>query len=527
MAAQTQAAGGADALFTPFKLAGGAGAQLKHRVVYAPLTRCRAIDTVPTPPMVEYYRQRATDGGLMIAEATCIMPSAHGCARALLCACVCTLLALLLGACCRCLPACGLLSRSSPHLQPSPSSPQPPSHPHKPPGLPIKKHQQVPPHARRLHAPAGRRVAPRRRGSPGRRRDVLPAAVARRARVAPGLPARRDRAGVRLGRADRRRLGSVDAQGARGRMGARTRRRAWAVDAWALGRADSACRGSFRGLFSHPPLRNTQTSKRAYIQTHIYITQPLQGGPFKYPAPRPLTKRELQAVVQAYADCARNAIAAGFDGVEVMRVHGGLVHAWGALHGGFGWRCWQAADPLRCARSTCARTPLLFRLCTPMTTRAQRLCPPISSLHPPPSTYPTDPSHPHHHRRIRSTPPTATCSRSSSRRRRTGAPTSTAAAWRTAAGEGPGGGGEERGGRGGRVEGAAGSRLFMSPSSVGSVDCIKQCPPPRPPSAKHKRRPHKQHTTPQPNSLLFEVMDAVTEAVGAARVGVRLSPFNR
>lgn len=44
----------------------------------SPTTRCRAIDTVPTAPMITYYSQRASDGGLMIAEATCIMPSAHG-----------------------------------------------------------------------------------------------------------------------------------------------------------------------------------------------------------------------------------------------------------------------------------------------------------------------------------------------------------------------------------------------------------------------------------------------------------------
>lgn len=66
----------ADALFQPFKVG---ASELKHRVVYAPLTRCRAIGTVPIPEMALYYSQRATDGGLMIAEATCIMPQAHGC----------------------------------------------------------------------------------------------------------------------------------------------------------------------------------------------------------------------------------------------------------------------------------------------------------------------------------------------------------------------------------------------------------------------------------------------------------------
>ena len=48
------------------------------RVVYAPLTRCRALGTVPQPAAVEYYRQRATKGGLMISEATVVAPEGHG-----------------------------------------------------------------------------------------------------------------------------------------------------------------------------------------------------------------------------------------------------------------------------------------------------------------------------------------------------------------------------------------------------------------------------------------------------------------
>lgn len=103
----------ADPLFEPLKVG---DKQLKHRIVYAPLTRCgrgarsdapsrprqhphrrprphartlaarlcrcRAIDTVPVPAMATYYNQRASDGGLVIAEATCITPGAHGCAHA-------------------------------------------------------------------------------------------------------------------------------------------------------------------------------------------------------------------------------------------------------------------------------------------------------------------------------------------------------------------------------------------------------------------------------------------------------------
>ncbi|ORX75348.1 FMN-linked oxidoreductase [Basidiobolus meristosporus CBS 931.73] len=58
------------AIFSPTKLG---NKQLKHRVVLAPLTRCRAdANAVPTELMKEYYSQRATDGGLLITEATFI-----------------------------------------------------------------------------------------------------------------------------------------------------------------------------------------------------------------------------------------------------------------------------------------------------------------------------------------------------------------------------------------------------------------------------------------------------------------------
>ncbi len=43
--------------------------QLSHRVVHAPMTRLRAdTDDSPSAMMVEYYRQRASQGGLLIAE---------------------------------------------------------------------------------------------------------------------------------------------------------------------------------------------------------------------------------------------------------------------------------------------------------------------------------------------------------------------------------------------------------------------------------------------------------------------------
>jgi N-ethylmaleimide reductase len=54
--------------------------QLKHRVVMAPLTRMRAEkpSLAPRPLNTEYYRQRATPGGLIIAEATPVVATGHG-----------------------------------------------------------------------------------------------------------------------------------------------------------------------------------------------------------------------------------------------------------------------------------------------------------------------------------------------------------------------------------------------------------------------------------------------------------------
>ncbi|KAI8064276.1 uncharacterized protein B0P05DRAFT_554815 [Gilbertella persicaria] len=63
-----------NALFSATKIG---NLQLKHRVVLCPLTRYRATkEAVPTDLQVEYYKQRASEGGLLITEATFISPSA-------------------------------------------------------------------------------------------------------------------------------------------------------------------------------------------------------------------------------------------------------------------------------------------------------------------------------------------------------------------------------------------------------------------------------------------------------------------
>jgi N-ethylmaleimide reductase len=66
-----------DPLFTPLSVG---RMDLAHRVVMPPLTRRRAErpGNVPGTLNAEYYRQRATPGGLLIAEATQIMPAGQG-----------------------------------------------------------------------------------------------------------------------------------------------------------------------------------------------------------------------------------------------------------------------------------------------------------------------------------------------------------------------------------------------------------------------------------------------------------------
>ncbi len=68
-------------LFQPLKIASGK-ITLKHRVVFAPLTRNRGTPLnpnstfenpnriwIPNDLLVKYYAQRATDGGLIVSEA--------------------------------------------------------------------------------------------------------------------------------------------------------------------------------------------------------------------------------------------------------------------------------------------------------------------------------------------------------------------------------------------------------------------------------------------------------------------------
>jgi N-ethylmaleimide reductase len=64
-------------LFSPLKVG---PYQLKHRVALAPLTRLRAArpSLAPRPMNAEYYAQRATQGGLLIAEASPVLSTGFG-----------------------------------------------------------------------------------------------------------------------------------------------------------------------------------------------------------------------------------------------------------------------------------------------------------------------------------------------------------------------------------------------------------------------------------------------------------------
>lgn len=64
-------------LFSPLRIG---PFELKHRVVMAPLTRMRAAQpgNIPNLLNAEYYAQRATQGGLLISEATQVSPRGQG-----------------------------------------------------------------------------------------------------------------------------------------------------------------------------------------------------------------------------------------------------------------------------------------------------------------------------------------------------------------------------------------------------------------------------------------------------------------
>src|SRR6202171_3858054 len=67
----------ANKLFTPIQVG---SMELEHRVVMAPLTRSRSVQpgSVPGDLMLQYYSQRASEGGLIVSEGTSISIPAGG-----------------------------------------------------------------------------------------------------------------------------------------------------------------------------------------------------------------------------------------------------------------------------------------------------------------------------------------------------------------------------------------------------------------------------------------------------------------
>ncbi|RDY04368.1 putative 12-oxophytodienoate reductase 11, partial [Mucuna pruriens] len=64
-------------LFHTYKKRRMGNFNLSHRIVLPPLFRARSYNGVPQPHTVLYYSQRATKGGLLIAEATAISPTSQ------------------------------------------------------------------------------------------------------------------------------------------------------------------------------------------------------------------------------------------------------------------------------------------------------------------------------------------------------------------------------------------------------------------------------------------------------------------
>lgn len=62
-------------LFAPYDLG---RFKLSHRIVLAPMTRCRALNEIPNEALVKYYTQRSSPGGILITEGSLISPTAAG-----------------------------------------------------------------------------------------------------------------------------------------------------------------------------------------------------------------------------------------------------------------------------------------------------------------------------------------------------------------------------------------------------------------------------------------------------------------
>ncbi|MCP2323008.1 N-ethylmaleimide reductase [Hamadaea flava] len=66
------------------------------------------------------------------------------------------------------------------------------------------------------------------------------------------------------------------------------------------------------------PVSASAVAAQGQVYTH--------DGPKPFPTPRPLTEAEITETIADFADAARNAIDAGFDGVELHGANGYLIH---------------------------------------------------------------------------------------------------------------------------------------------------------------------------------------------------------
>ena len=67
------------------------------------------------------------------------------------------------------------------------------------------------------------------------------------------------------------------------------------------------------------------------LQIAVQVLTP-SGKAVPYPAPRALDVSEIPARVQAFRQGARNALEAGFDGVEIHSANGALIFTCNCIH---------------------------------------------------------------------------------------------------------------------------------------------------------------------------------------------------
>lgn len=84
------------------------------------------------------------------------------------------------------------------------------------------------------------------------------------------------------------------------------------------------------GRMSHPMFHDGAlpvAPSAVPFEGQIWAVDPVtgQGGMYDSPTPRALERREIRAIVEDYRQAARNAIRAGFDGVEIHGANGYLI----------------------------------------------------------------------------------------------------------------------------------------------------------------------------------------------------------